>query len=536
MVEQPDGVEPITSTLAPNFEAVRRFIVEMVAAGAIAMLVSAVLGLLTRMDALNRELLSKLEQSRRKRPPSEKLKRLQMELPFLASKAANDTVASTGGSPQKEKKKRGPRTPHPHGRPTFPEHLPRVTVMHRVPDTERVCPDCEVECNAIGRGRVVKKLDVEPARFIVREEVYEVCSCPRCRQYIVRADKPDEVIDRGVLGNELLVQATVDHYQDGVPWERMERRARQEGAALSANTLAQSCGKLIDLLDPITRHIFERSVSADYFAFDATGMPVLDPNAPIGIRTGALWLLQGDHLYSSFLYAPSGHAAHVEDKLVGKKLASAMCDGSATNNLIERVGARRGGCNAHGRRKLVEALRGGDERALAGLELYGTLFHIEAESKRAGESLAQRFARRQKQSVPAAEQLRRWVDERVQDVEPKSALGRAVRYMRKQWKRLTEFLRDPLMELTNNEVERDLRTWVLNRKTWLFCGHDDSARRAAAALSIITTCKKLGIEPRSYIRDTVQRILEGEKNLAALLPENYKPKSLLAEPSEDLAA
>jgi transposase len=89
--------------------------------------------------------------------------------------------------------------------------------------------------------------------------------------------------------------------------------------------------------------------------------------------------------------------------------------------------------------------------------------------------------------------------------------------------RLTRFLRDARMELSNNEVESGLRTWALNRKTWLFCGHDLSARRAADALTIITTCEKLGIEPRSYIRDTLRRILAGEKGLSVLLPENYKP-------------
>ncbi|MEY4580547.1 MAG: hypothetical protein RL701_5250, partial [Pseudomonadota bacterium] len=108
------------------------------------------------------------------------------------------------------------------------------------------------------------------------------------------------------------------------------------------------------------------------------------------------------------------------------------------------------------------------------------------------------------------------------DVEPKSALGRAVAYIHRQWQRLTRFLCDARMELTNNEVERGLRTWVLDRKTWLFCGHDISARRAADALTIITTCKKLGIDPRGYIRDTLRRILDGEKNLTRLLPENYK--------------
>jgi transposase len=272
------------------------------------------------------------------------------------------------------------------------------------------------------------------------------------------------------------------------------------------------------------QHIFNKCVSASYFAFDATGMPVLDTAAPIGIRTGALWLLQGDHCYSYFLYAKSGHAKHLKDKLQGYKLSSAMCDGSATNNLIERAGATRGGCNAHARRKLVEALRCGDERASAGLELFAKIFHIEAESKRAFDTLAQRFARRQEHSAPVVAELECWIKQRIEDVEPKSTLGRAVRYIRKQWQRLTQFMRDPLMELTNNEVERDLRTWVLDRKTWLFCGHDDSARRAADALTIITTCKKLGIDPRSYIRDTLERILAGDKDLAALLPENHKPK------------
>jgi hypothetical protein len=75
--------------------------------------------------------------------------------------------------------------------------------------------------------------------------------------------------------------------------------------------------------------------------------------------------------------------------------------------------------------------------------------------------------------------------------------------------------------LTNNEVEGGLRPWVLDRKTWLFVGHELSARRAADALTLITTCKKMGIHPRAYLRDTLAKILAGEKSLEALLPETY---------------
>lgn len=71
----------------------------------------------------------------------------------------------------------------------------------------------------------------------MREDKREVVACQNCHGHIAAAPKPDEVVDRGVLGDELLVQALVDHYQDAVPRERMERKARQEDVPLAANTL-----------------------------------------------------------------------------------------------------------------------------------------------------------------------------------------------------------------------------------------------------------------------------------------------------------
>ena len=88
---------------------------------------------------------------------------------------------------------------------------------------------------------------------------------------------------------------------------------------------------------------------------------------------------------------------------------------------------------------------------------------------------------------------------------------------------LTRWMRAPSQGAPNNEVERDLRTWVLDRKTWLFCGNEGSAKRAAAALTVLATCSKFGIDPRRYLRDVVRALLDGEKDLSKLLPENYVP-------------
>jgi len=524
--------EPITSSLAPDLDKVRQYIADMISRGAIATLVAAIVGLLARMRDLNTELMRKLASKSRKRPPNESLRRLQLELPFAFASArpANDEDGET-----QPKKKRGPKNRHRHGRPKLPDHLPRMQDKQLVPEQQRTCPTCDVEIQTIG-FKTVEKLDVEPARYVVRQQMRETAACGECHAYVRTAPKKDEVVDRGMLGDELLVQAAVDHYDDAVPWERMERSAREQGVPLCANTLATSVGRMIDLFDPVVKHIAEAALASDYSALDATRMPVLDTLHPLGIRSGALWLILGGHHHAYFLYAPSAHAQHVEDLLAGRTLGSVMCDGSPTNNCVERAGARRGGCNAHARRGLVEALRGGDTRAREGIELYAGIFHVDAESKRCGETIAARFERRQRESAPAVDKLRAWLDRTCAQVEPRSQLGKALGYMHRQWSRLTAFLREPSMELSNNEVERDLRRWVLNRKTWYFVGHDLSAGRAANALTLITTCRKLGVEPRAYLRETLAKILAGEKSLVALLPETFAAAQQRQQPSPETAA
>jgi transposase len=370
------------------------------------------------------------------------MRRLQMELPFLCTAAANDAKpARVDGKPPN---KRGAKKPTPHARPKLPAHLPRVPNVLLVPEAQQRCPRCDIEVERVCIKTTAEKLDIRPSTFIVSQTQVETCACPKCHQYIVSAPTPDEVVDRGILGNELLVQALVDHYQDAMPWERMARNARAEGVPLAANTLAASVGKLIDLFDPVVCHIREACLSSRFTALDATRMPVLDPLHPLGIKSGALWLIAGDHRYACFLYAPSAHAEHLKKFFEGRTLGSVMCDGSATNNCVEKdAGGQRGGCNAHGRRGLVEALRGGDARAVEGLELYAKIFHIDAESKRLGDSLQQRFERRLRDSAPAVAELRAWVDARLTDVEPRSVLGQALGYLDRQWSRLTLFLDDP---------------------------------------------------------------------------------------------
>ena len=182
----------VTSAVDPDLAVVRAFILEMIAKGAIAALVTAILALLVRMRDLNTELMRKLASKSKKRPPSETMRRLQRELPLLWAPPANDVGPVL---PKKEKKKRGPKTRAPHGRPVLPSHLPRVPNVILVPANQRTCPHCHVELKRVRLKVTAEKLEVQPSRFIVSQTQVETCSCPKCHEHIISAPTPDEVVD-----------------------------------------------------------------------------------------------------------------------------------------------------------------------------------------------------------------------------------------------------------------------------------------------------------------------------------------------------
>jgi transposase len=89
---------------------------------------------------------------------------------------------------------------------------------------------------------------------------------------------------------------------------------------------------------------------------------------------------------------------------------------------------------------------------------------VERQSAEAGDTAAQRFARRQEHSRPIVDELRAWIDAKKAMSPPKTPLGAALGYLDRQWKRLLLFLANGNIELTNNQVERELRKLVLGRR------------------------------------------------------------------------
>jgi transposase len=509
----------ITSPYAPELADVRQWMEKMIKAMKFIELVTAIVALLARMRDINTELTKRLADLRRKRPRSEKLQRVEQQLAFNFATLVGVTSDSEDQPepPPAPKRKKSRRGRHP-GRAALPAHLERVPEVNLVPAALRICPLCGAEMATVGHS-MCEILDVRPAELFVRQRLDERVACPN-DDTIVSAPKPPELVERGKLGATLIIESLADKYLEHLPIERQCLRWSRTGVDIAPQTLGASVATAIDTLAPVAGMIAAQTRAPGLLTTDATGIPVLDREAPDGIRQGTMWCWTNAR-WVTFFYSPKGDSDSVR-RFLGEELSrTVQCDGTSITSFLERAGGKRPGCWAHGRRRLVEAARGGDQIALEGLRKIKPLFAIERQSALDGDNAAQRLARRREHSEPVINELRAWIDVQRAVTPPKTPLGRALGYLHRQWKRLVLFLEDGNVELTNNRVENELRKLVLGKKNWLFTWGDLGGERTAQILTIVGTCVSHGVNPRAYLHLVTKLIVEGwpQAKLRELLPD-----------------
>jgi hypothetical protein len=175
------------------------------------------------------------------------------------------------------------------------------------------------------------------------------------------------------------------------------------------------------------------------------------------------------------------------------------------------------GCWAHARRKFVEAEKTSSREAHEAVARIRALYAIEHEAREL--DAATRAALRQHKSAPLLLALKDWLDSLVGTALPKSPLGEALTYARNQWTALNVYVTDGDLAIDNNSAERAVKPFAIGRKNWLFFGSDDGGRRLATLASFTATCGQFGLNPWTWIKDTLTRLpTTPADQLARLLP------------------
>jgi hypothetical protein len=187
------------------------------------------------------------------------------------------------------------------------------------------------------------------------------------------------------------------------------------------------------------------------------------------------------------------------------------------------------GCFAHVRSGFSDALKCLKESerpgslALVGKEFCDKLFDIERSIK--DKPFDERYLARQKEAVPVLDDFYAWLKWLQPRAGQKSKLGAAVGYALNQWKYLIRYLLDGRIEISNNRCERSAKSYVINRKNFLFSTSVAGARATAVFHSLTETAKENGLNPHEFLTYVLREAAAGSVHrdsdlVRALLPEN----------------
>ena len=196
-----------------------------------------------------------------------------------------------------------------------------------------------------------------------------------------------------------------------------------------------------------------------------------------------------------------------------------QCDGYAGYNLLGDS-IIRVGCWAHVRRKFFDDFTNTKVMTI-GLKLLNLMFELERQWKNL--SSAERFNKRQQELKPLIERFWKWCDQ--VDTLPKGRLGKAIAYAQDQRIALNRVLDCGEIDLSNNASERNMKTYVIGRKNWLFSTSSKDAEANATWMTMIETAKANGLDPVQYLEELLQKVSElptfaKSEELEACLPWN----------------
>ena len=413
-------------------------------------------------------------------------------------------------------KKRGKRKP-------LPAELPRVEVIHELPEHELNCA-CGCRKQAIGE-ETSEQLEIIPMQIRVIKHIRKVYACKGCESAPVTADKPAQLIEKSMASPSVLAMLLTTKYADGLPLHRFEKVLKRHGVDIPRQTLARWVMQCGNHLQPLVNLLRDRLLESPVVHCDETRLQVLkEPDRDPGSQSW-MWVQTGGPPAQPVILFDytSSRAQDVPQRLLEGYRGYLMTDDYAGYNAIAaQEGVERLGCWAHARRKFIDAQKaqpkGKTGRADMALSMINKLYGVERDCKDLDD--ASRLHARQHQSQPVLEKLKIWLDKAYPQITPQSALGKAVGYLASNWSKLIRYTEGGHLPIDNNPAERAIRPFVIGRKNWLFSDTPRGAHASALIYSLIETAKANGQEPYAWLRHVLERLplATSAEDYEALLP------------------
>lgn len=384
-----------------------------------------------------------------------------------------------------------------------------------VPDDERRCSSCERELRPVGPGKLSSVIEYVRPHFRRRVFRRETLSC-RCG-HIVTAPVPDRVAEKTRYAPSFVAHLVVSKCNDSIPQYRLEKAYKQIGIPIARSTMCDLFHRAASELRPLYHAAValvpaSADVHADETSIRQQGLD----------RRAFLWDFVTPEVIV-YRYAPS-RSGETAKQVLGDSTGRLVVDQFTGYNAVTKPGGRlRAGCLAHARRKLFEQREHPETKEA--LDLIGAIYAVEHDAKAAGVvGTDAHLALRRTRSRPLFAALLRWGRRYRHAFEPRSGLGRAIRYLLRNFRELGRFLRFATIAPDNNIAEAGLRRVALGRKNFLFVGNEDAGHDLAALYTLVACCEKHGVNPIDYIADVLTRVhSHPAAKVLDLLPHRWQP-------------
>jgi transposase len=436
-------------------------------------------------------------------PNSETLNNLQLEL--LADEEPSATSEEVAAEAQREPLTRKPaqeRKRHP-GRERLPENLPRKEKIIRCQD--QTCRTCGQETSIIGYDES-EQLDVEPARYFVQVILREKRACRSCEQSTVTmAPLEERIVEKGLASDNVVIDVVVSKYCDHLPLYRQAAiLEREAGLEIGRATLDGWVMRVGEMLIPVTEAMRKDLLSGTYLQADETTVPVQMHDRRGSNHEAYLWQYgkPGGETVFDFCLNRGREGPKI---FLGKWEGILQTDGYQAYEGVGGPKIVHVGCWAHARRKFVDAVKVNpqDADAVNMVVRMDALFLVDRDARQKEMSGAERLAHRKELARPWMDEIRDVCRSLARVALPKSALGKAVTYTLNQWPKLARCLEHEEVELSNNLAENSMRPVAVGRKNWLHVGSVKAGPKVAAILSVVESCRRLGVPVREYLRDVL---------------------------------
>lgn len=403
----------------------------------------------------------------------------------------------------------------------FQASLDTEIVPVPVPDAQRTCASCGSDkMRNVGAGKPSVVYEYVQPHFRKRVFRRETLSC-RCG-HIVTAPAPDRVGEKTRYAPSFIAHLIVTKCGDSIPQYRLEKAYRNLGIPMSRSTMCALLHRGGRELSALQNAAIAMVPQAPDVHADETSMRQQDLD-----RRAFFWVFVTRDLVV-YRYA-ADRSGDTPKRILGESQGRLVVDQHTGYNAVTKPGKRtRAGCLAHARRKIYEQRE--HPEATEALDLISEIYVVEREAKAAEiVGTEEHLALRKKKSRPLFARLLCWARRHRGSFEPRSGMGKAIRYLLRHRRALGCFLRFASIPPDNNIAEASLRRIALGRSNYLFVGNEEAGHNLAGLYTLVASCERNGVNAVAYLTDVLTRIqTHPASRIEELLPHRWKPPDATA--------